>query len=588
MNGGQSPADPKRTAVLVVHGMGTQRPLETVRGVVDAVWLKDGNKIWTHPERSGTDIDLPVITTSEVPGAKGRRADFHELYWSHLMSETRALAVLLWLFELARKGPRFTARMNELWWGTAIFLQLLILSIALLTIQATAKFADLGKQPQSLLLAPILMFLILGGLSLGAALLQRKWRLALWSGCFALILAAVIYVVAKYAPEDAAGLFGHFLPALVALIATLFLMGGKWGLRVFALTYALSFLFEWLLRWTSLVDAKSWWPWSIYSQWCTAAAFIVIGTYLVVNAAFLQPYLGDAARYFRNAPSNVAVRREIRRQAVNMLAALHLCGKYDRIVVVAHSLGTVVAYDMLRAYFGRIFRQLPDPKELGAILDEVDSGKLDAETLREKARLIVGQIAKAVDAKPRIMSERALPADDDDSPKAWLVTDFITLGSPLTHAHYLMCKGKDADELKKDFVRRVEEREFPTCPPRILPGDRLLTYIHRASQQRRFHHGAQFGLTRWTNLYFPMSQLFWGDAIGGPVGPAFGEAVFDVPVYTERPGAADFFTHVTYWDIKRKGGRDAPHIVTLRNAIDLADTGIVNKRDKFPSDRNGA
>ena len=29
----------RRTAILVVHGMGSQRALDTVRGVVDAVWL---------------------------------------------------------------------------------------------------------------------------------------------------------------------------------------------------------------------------------------------------------------------------------------------------------------------------------------------------------------------------------------------------------------------------------------------------------------------------------------------------------------------------------------------------------------------
>src|SRR5579859_3129901 len=95
----------KRTAVLVVHGMGSQRPLDTVRGVVDAVWLEGDasasgqRRIWTHPEKSGVDdIDLPVITTNFVPGTDHRVIDFHELYWAHLMSETRATAVLLWLF----------------------------------------------------------------------------------------------------------------------------------------------------------------------------------------------------------------------------------------------------------------------------------------------------------------------------------------------------------------------------------------------------------------------------------------------------------------------------------------------------------
>src|SRR5689334_15325636 len=108
-----SPADPikapHRTAVLVVHGIGSQRAQETVRGVLRAAWLDSDHtsdkRIWTHPEKSGSDLDLLVMTTSKVPEARDhRQVDFHELYWAHLMSETRAVAVLLWLFELVRKG----------------------------------------------------------------------------------------------------------------------------------------------------------------------------------------------------------------------------------------------------------------------------------------------------------------------------------------------------------------------------------------------------------------------------------------------------------------------------------------------------
>ena len=51
----------RRTAVLVVHGMGSQRALDTVRGVVNAVWLdKDeepgpGDKrFWLHRNASIT------------------------------------------------------------------------------------------------------------------------------------------------------------------------------------------------------------------------------------------------------------------------------------------------------------------------------------------------------------------------------------------------------------------------------------------------------------------------------------------------------------------------------------------------------
>ena len=71
-----SQGERKRTAVLVVHGMGSQRPLETVRGVVDAIWRdRQGQKVWFHPEPSGTDVDLTVQTTSSVPGSTDNRQD---------------------------------------------------------------------------------------------------------------------------------------------------------------------------------------------------------------------------------------------------------------------------------------------------------------------------------------------------------------------------------------------------------------------------------------------------------------------------------------------------------------------------------
>ena len=84
----------KRTAVLVVHGIGSQRALETVRGVVDAVWLQDAGRSRLRQAAasgvdasgiSGINIDLSVITTSglsvDTPGGHQKRSiDFHELY----------------------------------------------------------------------------------------------------------------------------------------------------------------------------------------------------------------------------------------------------------------------------------------------------------------------------------------------------------------------------------------------------------------------------------------------------------------------------------------------------------------------------
>jgi len=159
-----------RTAVLVVHGMGSQRPLDTVRGVINAVWFKNddhtiGNeKLWSHPEPSGVDLDLTVMTTNDFKDKTGERvADFHELYWAHLMSETKAVAVLLWLFELARKGPHLQTVINGLWWCGTVFLCLLLLSFSLVSVRAMTWFAGVTDKPYSILAALFLMVLVAVG-----------------------------------------------------------------------------------------------------------------------------------------------------------------------------------------------------------------------------------------------------------------------------------------------------------------------------------------------------------------------------------------------------------------------------------------
>ena len=115
----------KRTAVLVVHGIGSQRALETVRGVIQGGLAKP------QKSRRQGQADLEPSSTGRrgyrpdghddqrrCRNSKDKRVvDFHELYWAHLMSETKAVAVLLWLYELCRKGPIMKDGMNGLWWA---------------------------------------------------------------------------------------------------------------------------------------------------------------------------------------------------------------------------------------------------------------------------------------------------------------------------------------------------------------------------------------------------------------------------------------------------------------------------------------
>lgn len=581
-----------RTAVLCVHGIGSQRPLETVRGIVNAVWFDNDDhdlgtkKLWTHPEPSGVDLDLTVMTTSPISGKPGGRvADFHELYWAHHMSETKGVAVLLWLFELGRKGPRMNPGMNGLWFGAAIFLALMHLSAAQLVFNGIAWIAEVTDSPEWMVYAPALMLFVAFVSIALAALLALKFRLAFWAS----VLAGLIVFLAwgaKSAPDalnwpmtdcTPGDLANVFLPVIASAVAIALVMEG-WGLLALLIAYALSWIFFGiylhLVGADNLSGLAALWsegrlPWSLTSPASTIAACAVLGLYLIINAWFLEPYLGDAARYFRNSPANVAVRRAIRKDAVDTLANLHVCGYYDRIIVVAHSLGAVVAYDMLRAYYSRVCDNIPLLPEFEPQLSKIDTGKLTRVQLRKAARTLTRKMAEA----QKVLS----PQRDRHTnvvPPTWLVSDLVTLGAALRHAKFLMCGGVTSDELDKDFVRRVKEREFPTCPPTRDDGDGWLTYRDPNTKKKRLHHGGLFGLTRWTNIYFPMHQIFWGDAIGGAVGSKdalFGSHIEDDEVWTAESHPNGVFTHTKYWKTKFKEGRAAPHIVALRKAINLED-----------------
>jgi hypothetical protein len=153
----------------------------------------------------------------------------------------------------------------------------------------------------------------------------------------------------------------------------------------------------------------------------------------------------------------------------------------------------------------------------------------------------------------------------------WLVTDFITLGSPLAHGDLLLAKNRE------DFTRRAMERELPHCPPvRELSGQ--FSFAHRGLDNKSrpqhaeiLNHGAVFAAVAWTNLYFPCRALLMGDPVGGPVAPLFWAGVKDVKVTTTR--WLGLFAHTRYWD--RQGGHSAP-VEALRQALDL-------KRERFPN-----
>ncbi len=256
----------------------------------------------------------------------------------------------------------------------------------------------------------------------------------------------------------------------------------------------------------------------------------------------IKSIIGDAARYLNPAPSNIHQRQEIRAKGVDLLKNLHASQEYGRIVIVGHSLGCVIGYDIL-TYAWSLYNKEIDKTKPHPVLDSL-------ETDIKNGTITVSDYQKKQRELHKELVENGIP---------WLVTDFLTLGSPLTHGEILLAKNKD------DLASKQTEREFPTCPPKIESGK--FSYPTQ-SAQRTPHHAAVFGPTRWTNLYFPARWVIFGDFIGGPLKDFFGWGISDRKVQTDLRNG--FLSHTLYWK-QGKTTNPASHIVTLREALNLLD-----------------
>lgn len=338
-----------------------------------------------------------------------------------------------------------------------------------------------------------------------------------------------------------------------------------------------------------------------FTRWQVTTG-LVLSVLGVLVGRYLRRYLSDAARYLTPRPANIAAREAIRDEGLTLLRQLH-AGRYRRVVVVGHSLGSVIGYDLLRGLWDEL--RHPDPTLAGdqqqvaafdAAADRLDPGsaataqcpQLRAPTLaaRAEAPLDVG-VRPTGDVTPESLdayeeAQFALWRASRRDGVPWLITDFVTLGSPLTYAPLLF---DEPDEWLggRPGLRLADQqglKEVPRCPP-----------IHDELTDSRFyrrrydvpggghrdlwvgHTAAPFGPTRWTNLYLPVRGVLRGDLFAGPVAAHFGPGVRDVPVTlpppTPRSGVwaairAHFpVAHQSYWWAPGGGRSQAPDPVLL-------------------------
>jgi hypothetical protein len=351
----------------------------------------------------------------------------------------------------------------------------------------------------------------------------------------------------------------------------------------------------WIALWAaagvvSLLSLLAVWPWAhgwVHAVFAAAAAASAYVVQYVVS-----PYVGDVARYVRAAPRNIAMRHKIRDRGLKLLQNLHDSGSYERIIMVAHSLGSIVAYDLVSLFW---------------------AGRRDALTIREdepafqKLRAVeeaAHMLAAANDAdRPRMLNayreaqrrlRLAMRSGGEDGTgrvrkpnEEWLISDLVTLGSPLTHAAFLLAS--DAGDLTDKVNRwlfptnwpqfqmiqteqrkKIDDRPTPPTLQVLGHGGGLFSYFLKPPGQWSLHHSAPFAAVRWTNIHDPHRPLLKGDIVSGPLAPIFGAGIRDISLKDLR-GQSSRFSHTLYW---KPGADEAAnrHIEALRKAIDLVDT----------------
>jgi len=439
-----------KQAVVLIHGIGEQKPMATLRKFVAAV-LGPGEKgkeaFWSKPDRMSELFELRRLQTS------GRdRTHFYEYYWAYNVEGTKLGAVLWWLVDLIhRPGKDVPKTARSLWLASRV------IAVSIVVLAALGIFSRL-----------------------------KEW----------------------FAAQPVYGLV--WLVAIAALMAVQY---------------------------------------------------------------FLVAYLGDAARYLSPLPQNIKLRQTIRSEGLQLLRTLHDSRDYDRIIIVGHSLGSVIGYDLLTRLWQEYHDKYPGLQKAetqAALRDAIASGQ-PAQSIIKDALPDAAKSLNDGSGISNFQREQTMAWREQrrlDNP--WKVTDFITIGSPLAHGMLLVAENSD------DFYARQRQRELPTCPPQSDEKGFGYSSDFAADigEGKKFtplipHHAALFAVTRWTNIYAPVKWVVLGDFVGGPLREAFGKGIRDVSVRTPGPS---LFAHTSYWvDIEEKeGAMSIPNsLAAIRESLEL-------------------
>ena len=372
-----------KTAIVVIHGMGNQYPMETITRFAENFFTK---KIYSAPDRVSGSLDHRKLIGYD---GNNNRYDCFEFYWAHLVEEPKMAETLSWIFNIL-----YFKKSSERFKLYKLFLQM-------------------------------------------------------------------------------------FLPVVV--------LGLLYGIYWYYENCIIGFMSE-----SALIQLGI-----IFSP-------IIIYYFLKKRVGVLSKSFGDVIRYTVPHPKNIGIRQRISKSAVDFLTNLHADNEYDEIAIVGHSLGSIIAYEMIVNTFGNLNKSF---------------GNKSGVTQNDANNII-------------LMNDPELRRAGLGPEFAWKVNDFITCGSPLCHAHMLMVKNEDA------FIKKVDKGEYPVCP-----ANREDLFYPNKEDSNYFipTHDSVFSFMRWTNIFFT------NDAVGGNLKNIFGGDIVD---HKEKPKTYTGIrnSHSQYWN----------------------------------------
>jgi len=424
----------KKQAIVLIHGIGEQRPMGTATMFAETIAGDD--KIYYKPSNYGLRGEINKIS---IQKNKNRpTTDIYEYYWAHEFRDNKLSTINNWLFHLVIECARK-------------------LTAGMASPRSNSQEEGLPKSKEG--------WIVFVGFAYGAALM---------------------------------------LIAALAIFASRSL--------------------------TSLV----------------VAAITGYAVYKLLLSNILLGYLADAAKYLSNHPDNISARERVRSGAIKLLRDLNESEDYDRILIVGHSLGSVIGSDALTQYWHEVCDSAPHRGDGREILKKkCDDFILMMENPSQPN--FISQFQR----HQRLMREALV-----ESGCTWKITDLVTVGSPLSFANFLLARNDQDFRLKTN-----KTQQLLLCPP--LGGTKDHLYLGRPEgtppRSSRYPAASTAYLyTRWTNLHGTK------DLIGGRVAPLYGIGVLDVKV-----NSTGFFrAHTEYFS-----GRSEKISNQLRSALKL-ETGL--------------